>query len=253
MIACPTPAPAANSLHYFGLDPLDCSMLGCLSPLHWLSLDLLASNPAQWPNSVLLMAGGNPLPQDTRPVWTSQAMVGVSFSATALAYAGVCLSPGSELLPAQLVSKVRSGAYIKMKALLGDNISLLSESENFNGPQHFAGLPEPQLREVSSLASWVYCFLAFLALRCTDTETREQLVHARLVVRESLWHGGQGWLAYDCIFRQQAALDLSLRWSELHPAILASTFMLTLQNAAQGIALLKCGISLAVVSRLVLV
>ena len=38
-----------------------------------------------------MMAGGNPLPQETRPVWTSQAMVGVPSSATAPPNAGVRL------------------------------------------------------------------------------------------------------------------------------------------------------------------
>ena len=42
---------------------------------------------------------------------------------------GVCLSPGSEPVPQKLVDKVCSGAYVDMKELLGDNISLLSQLE----------------------------------------------------------------------------------------------------------------------------
>ena len=72
---------------------------------------------------VLVILLDDLLPQETGPVWTCQAMVGVPSSATApVMYAGVCFSPGSEPFPAQLVRKVRSGAYIE---LLGDNISLL--------------------------------------------------------------------------------------------------------------------------------
>ena len=37
------------------------------------------------------------------------------------------------------------------------------------------------------------------------------LAYARLMVREAQRHGGLGWLDYDRVFRQQAALDPSLR------------------------------------------
>ncbi len=148
-----------------------------------------------------------------------------------------CLSPGSVPFPARLVAKARSGVYIEMKELLGDNIALLSELETFNGPHHLVGIPgvyKPRLREVASLSSWIYCFSAYLALRCPDDDTRERLVYAQLIVRESLRHGGKSWLTYDKVFRQQAALDGSLRWNELHPAILASTMLVSPLPSAQA-------------------
>lgn len=157
-------------------------------------------------------------------------------SSAASAMVGACLSPGSVPLPAKLVAKVRSGVYVEMKELLGDNIALLSELETFNGPHHVvgvAGANKPRLREISSLASWMYCFLTYLALRCPDNETRERLIYAQLIVRESLRHGGKNWLTYDKVFRQQAALDESLKWNELHPAILASTILSSPQSSVQ--------------------
>lgn len=164
--------------------------------------------------------------------------VGGSHQAPAsVAATGTCLSPGSEPFPARLVNKVQSGAFVEMKELLGDNIALLSELDNFHGSHHFACVPgsaKPRLREVSSLGSWLYCFMAYLALRCPDAETRERLVYARLIVMESLRHSGQGWLMYDRIFRQQAALDSGLRWNELHPAILASTLLTSSTSPVQG-------------------
>ncbi len=45
------------------------------------------------------------------------------------------------------------------------------------------------------------------------------LVYARLIIREAQRHGRQGWLDYDKVFRQQAALDPSMRWNVLQPAI----------------------------------
>ena len=124
-----------------------------------------------------------------------------------------------------------------MKELLGDNIALLSELETFNGPHHLMGIPwvnKPHLREVSWLPFWIYCFLAYLALRCMDKETRERLVYAQLIMREALRQGGKGWLTYDKVFRQQAAINRSLKWNKLHPAILASTVLSSPPVTAQA-------------------
>ena len=90
-----------------------------------------------------------------------------------------------------------------MRDLLGDNISLLRKLESVNIATTLPALPgtmKPRLREVSSLASWLYCFLAYMALRCPDRETRDRLVYARLIIKEAQRHGGQGWLAYDKVF-----------------------------------------------------
>ena len=113
-----------------------------------------------------------------------------------------------------------------MRDLLGDNISLLRELESANIATTLPALPgtmKPRLREVNSLASWLYCFLAYMALRCLDRETRNRLVYARLIIKEAQHHGGQGWLAYDMVFCQHAALDPSIQWNVLHPAIQDST------------------------------
>lgn len=58
-----------------------------------------------------------------------------------------------------------------------------------------------------------------------DQSVRDRLVYARLIVREALRHGGWGWLDYDRLFRQQAALDPSLQWGTLHPSLVASTVL----------------------------
>ena len=141
-------------------------------------------------------------------------------------HTGVCLSPGSEPFPRKLVEKVQSVTYTDMKELLGDNISLLLQLDTMNMTATLPALPgamKPRLREVTSLASWLYCYLAYAALRCPDQDSRDRLEYARMIIREAQRHGGQGWLQYDRVFRQQAALDTSLRWNALQPAIQAST------------------------------
>jgi hypothetical protein len=91
-----------------------------------------------------------------------------------------------------------------------------------SGP-YMLGSARPCMREVSSLASWCYCFLGYVAMRTTDPSTQDQLAHARLIIREAQCHGGLGWLDYDRAFRQQAANDSSMRWNTLSPSLQAAT------------------------------
>ena len=83
----------------------------------------------------------------------------------------------------------------------------------------------PRVREISSLPSWVACFLTFLAVGTSDPVTRERLAYAILIIREAMRHGGMGWLDYDRLFRQQAALDPSLEWNTVHPSLQATTIL----------------------------
>jgi hypothetical protein len=85
------------------------------------------------------------------------------------------------------------------------------------------GSLKPRLREVSSLPSWLYCFLAYVAILAPDQGTRDMLAYARLLIREAQRHGGVGWMDYDRVFRQQAAIDRSLQWNTLNPGIQSST------------------------------
>ena len=58
-----------------------------------------------------------------------------------------------------------------------------------------------------------------------DQSTYDQLIYARLIVHEALWHGGRGWLDYDYLFRQQAALNPTLAWNSLHPSLVGLTIL----------------------------
>ena len=87
------------------------------------------------------------------------------------------------------------------------------------------GASRPRLREVSSLPTWCYCFLGYMAMRTSDPTTRDQLAYARLLIKEAQRHGGFGWLDYDRAFRQQAAVDPSICWNTLNPGLQASTII----------------------------
>ena len=141
---------------------------------------------------------------------------------------GFSLSPASQPFPQKLVDKVRSGQFVEMRDLLADNMALMQQVEAFSSHCTVPALPgvlKPRLREVSSLASWMYCFLAYVAMRAPDQETRNFLAYARLLIREAGRHGGSAWIDYDRVFRQQAALDHTLQWNTLHPGIQAATLI----------------------------
>ena len=145
-----------------------------------------------------------------------------------LGQGGLVLSPSLEVIPRKLVEKIQAGRFLEMKELLQDNISLLAQLEEVPGQAsvHVAGATRPRLREVTSLASWTYCFLGYMAALTTDQVTRDQLAYARLIVRQAQSQGGMSWLDYDRAFRQQVASNPSTaRWNELNPTLLAATNM----------------------------
>lgn len=142
--------------------------------------------------------------------------------------AGLSLSPATEPFSPKLVDRIQSGQFVDMRDLLTDNISLMTQLESVAVQPSMAALPgllRPRLREVASITSWMYCYLAYVAIRSEDQATRDMLAYGRLIIREAQRHGGQGWLDYDRVFRQQAALDPNLAWNTLHPGIQGSTLV----------------------------
>ena len=141
-------------------------------------------------------------------------------------FQGMILSPALQPIPARLVRRIQAGEFIEMRDLLTDNIALHDQLEAVQGPLYNAATPgalRARLREVPSLISWVFCFTAYMAVRTQDEATRDMLTYCRLVIREALRHGGQGWQEYDRNFRAQAAIDRSLRWNVLLPDLQAAT------------------------------
>ena len=132
---------------------------------------------------------------------------------------GLILSPASEPFPRKLVNEVQSGQYIDMRELLSDNISLLQQLESVHGTNQLpaVGPSRPRLREVSTLTTWTYCFLGYAAILTSDPNTRDHLAYARLIIREAQRHGGQGWMDYDRLFHQQAAVEEAVASLAVHP------------------------------------
>ena len=139
---------------------------------------------------------------------------------------GMSLSISLRPVPARLVSQIQSGHYVEMRDLLGDNAAIGRQLEDIRttmGANVLQVSSRPRVRDVTSLESWLCCFLSFLAVGTADLVTRERLAYAILIIRESLQHGGSGWLQYDRLFCQQAAMDHTLPWNVINPGLQATT------------------------------
>ena len=135
----------------------------------------------------------------------------------------VVLSSALPPIGAKLAKKIKSQEYVAMKELLTNNMALHSQLEDL--PAQASAITRPhQLWEIDSPLSWVFCFLAYVAVCTGDQETRDMLSYARLVIQEAQCHGGGGWVEYDKWFRQQqAALVVPYPWNELNASLHAAT------------------------------
>ena len=132
-------------------------------------------------------------------------------------------------VPARLVDKIKSGKYVDMKEMLSDNISLLRSLEALHPAMH-AGLnlaapTKPRLRDVGDILTWAYCFMGYISIRTPDQATRDMLTYARLLIREARKHGGDGWKAYDTVFRENAAITPLTEWTKIEGSLHATTFV----------------------------
>ena len=118
---------------------------------------------------------------------------------------GLILSLAADPILYRLVKRIRSGEFVKMRDLLADNITLHDQLEDLHG--HTTSL-NPRLREVPSLASWVYCFAAYTAMCSEDSRTRDMLAYYRLIIHEALRRGG-------AVGRSMTAIDPHLPWHSL--------------------------------------
>ena len=112
-----------------------------------------------------------------------------------------------------------------MAELLHDNI----EAERRWGDQ--SGLSQSEgrrpRREVPDVLSWLQCFRVFASVISSKhpKRTRELWAYQTTIVRETRRCGGNGWKAYDAMFRQWVASSPGTDWAKLNSAIYAVTFL----------------------------
>ena len=199
-------------------------MLGALPPARSIAAVLgTAAIPPSTPSSTAPVTF---TPAVAGPLW-SDGHPSIPPNVEVAPQAGLSLSLSAAPVPARMVTRIWSGQFVEMRDLLADNVALAQHFESVHSSLPAATLlplfTRPRLREVSSLPSWMYCFLTYMAVRTSDQATRDGLAFARLIIREASMHGGQGWLDYDR--PAAAALDPSLPWNALHPSLMASTIL----------------------------
>ena len=202
----------------------------------------LMSVPASLPTTTLVGSGSglstnptaasNPLPI----LHTTDA---TPLSGPSTSKAAVTLSSALPPIPARVVEKICAGQFCEFKEMLADNIALrqtlLETGESATSLAH--------LREISDPLTWAFCFLAFVAVRTKDQETRELAAYGQLVIHLARQHGGTGWLAYDKRFRQHHAAGIGHPWSELNPSLMAATVLRRDSGGKPGQSCSKCASS----------
>ena len=85
---------------------------------------------------------------------------------------------------------------------------------------------QPNRREVPDLLSWVQCFGMYATVLCSSQPDKTQQIYAyqTMIVREARRCGEKGWLAYDQMFRQQAAVRTT-DWSKLNNSLYVTTLL----------------------------
>ena len=144
--------------------------------------------------STSMVSGGllPPLPS----IMSTTAMAIVEGLAGGSSPKALRLSSAFAPLPAKLVEKIQSGQYVEMQDLLADNMALQSQLDAMHAHPAYplAVVARLRLRDMHSLLS-----------------AHHLLTYGRLIIRESQRHGGSGWLEYDKVFCQHAALDESVQ------------------------------------------
>ena len=127
-------------------------------------------------------------------------------------------------IPGKLVAKIQALQFVDMRELLPDNIALSERLATLPQTMQLARAQQHSIgqREVSSITSWACAFVTYIAI---VAQARPELVIGRLaylcnIMREAYRVvGGDGWRTYDHVFRNQAAADHSLDWSEMVPSL----------------------------------
>ena len=130
-------------------------------------------------------------------------------------------------IPGKVVERIRAGLFVDLKELLQDNVALLQRLQEVNTGSQASTGGTSRMRDIRDPMTWASAFMAFVAARSDNPETRDLLAYGQLVLLLARKHGGLGWVAYDHQFRQQAAAGSTAPWSELNLSLMAATVFAT--------------------------
>ena len=113
-------------------------------------------------------------------------------------------------VPPKLVERIKAGEFIDMAELLPDR---MGTSKSFIADE--STKQKSRRRPVSSIIEWVQCFNTYLAVMCRTCPEKvpDLLAYQMLIIEASIVYEGNAWLGYDRRFRQAAAVNPQMQWS----------------------------------------
>ena len=117
--------------------------------------------------------------------------------------------------------------FIDFKELLAKLLALVNRIQELTqASKSYLSLTDAasaRMHNSANLLTWVSCFLTFMAVKSDCQLTRALAAYGQIIINLARKHGGQGWLAYDQLFRQQVAAGSPLKWNDLSASLMAAT------------------------------
>ena len=114
-----------------------------------------------------------------------------------------------------------------MAELLRDNMEAERRRGHSNMSEVINSGSSSARREIPDLLSWIQCFGMYAAVVASRSPDRilQLLVYQTMIVQEARRCGRKGWLNYDTMFEQKAAITPSCDCSKLNNTLYYCTFM----------------------------
>ena len=124
--------------------------------------------------------------------------------------ADICFGTGLPPIPPKLVARIEAGEFIDMCELLPDYLGA-ARAENQGKSSR------PQRQPISNILEWVKCFSVYIAVVSSKQPHRvpDLLGYQMLILESHMEYAGEGWIGYDRRFRQRAASDTNVVWSQI--------------------------------------
>ena len=155
---------------------------------------------------------------------TSVSVEAVAPTVTALSSSAKACIVGERTtpIPARLVRLNQTLEYVDLAELLPDNLELLRRMQATAEAAN-----RRRLRQITTLPTRVQCFATYagILLQKHPARAQEVMVYLRLVAHKAQCHSGTGWLLYDARFRQSAASNRSLFWSQVHVPLVGAKIL----------------------------
>ena len=123
------------------------------------------------------------------------------------------LGAGLPPVPAKLVTKIESGAFIEMADLLSEQLGTYAYDEESK--------TRTKKPSVTNILEWLQCFAVYVAVRGQKQpdRIRDFMGYQALIIDAYMEYKSDCWMGYDRRFRQIAASQPGRSWSSIDPTL----------------------------------